>query len=72
MLRYGYHHIELCASTKATKYLYKYVTKGGDRAMMKVDGRVQQRNEVKEYQDLKSIGASEACWRMFEFSMSDR
>ena len=30
------------------------------------------RNEVKEFQDLKSFGASEATWRIFEFQMSKR
>ena len=24
-------------------------------------------DEIKEYQDLRSIGASEACWRTFGF-----
>ena len=42
--------------------------------MMRVDdsGQPQTRNEVKEYQDLKSFGASEATWRLFEFPMSKR
>ena len=66
--------MEVCASTKATKYLYKYITKGGDRASMRVDeeGRPLPRNEVKEFQDLRSFGASEATWRIFEFQMSKR
>ena len=74
-LRYNCHiNVEVCASTKATKYLYKYITKGGDRASMRVDeeGRPIVRNEVKEFQDLKSFGASEATWRIFEFQMSKR
>ena len=74
-LKFGCHiNIEICASSKATKYLYKYVNKGGDRAMLKVDknGQPLPRNEVKEFQDLRSIGASEACWRTFEFPMSNR
>ena len=29
-------------------------------------------NEIKEFQDLQSIGASEACWRLFQFEMSSR
>ena len=42
--------------------------------MLRVDGDGQQlaRNEVKEYQDLRSIGASEAAWRLFQFEMGDR
>ena len=42
--------------------------------MMRVDeeGRPIMRNEVREFQDMRSIGASEATWRIFEFPMSDR
>ena len=42
--------------------------------MVRVDGGVDNRgrNEIREYQDLRSIGASEACWRLFKFEMSDR
>ena len=66
--------MEICASTKATKYLFKYINKGPDKDMMIVDeeGRPIMRNEVKEFQDMRSIGASEATWRIFEFSMSER
>jgi len=27
----------------------------------------QERNEIKEYEDLRSVGATEACWRIFGF-----
>ena len=42
--------------------------------MVRVDGQRNQipRNEVKEFQDMRSIGSCEACWRLFEFEMSDR
>ena len=42
--------------------------------MMRVDndGDVMGRNEVKEYQDNRSIGSSEAAWRLLEFEMTDR
>ena len=33
------------------------------------DGTPHHRNEVKEYQDMRT---SEACWRLFQFPMSDR
>ena len=58
MLRYNCHiNIEICASIKATKYLYKYVKMGFDRAMMRVDEERQprNRNEVKEVQDYGHI-----------------
>ena len=36
------------------------------------DGQPRPRNEIREFQDMKSIGASEATWRIFEFPMSER
>ena len=73
--KYSCHiNVEICASSRAAKYLHKYVTKGGDRMMMRVDeeGNVLGRNEVREFQDNRSIGSSEAAWRLFEFEMTDR
>ncbi len=52
LLFYNCHiNVETCASTKATKYLYKYIHKGGDRAMMRVDdeGQPMTLNKVKEF-----------------------
>ena len=75
LLRYNCHiNVEICASNKATKNLYKYIHKGGDKASMRLDeeGQPIMRNEVREFQDLKSFGASEATWRIFEFPMSTR
>ena len=42
--------------------------------MIRVDeeGQPRVRNEIREFQDMKSIGASEATWRIFEFPMSTR
>ena len=75
-LRYGCHiNVEFCTSPKATKYLYKYVTKGQDRAMIATvvenqDGMP--RDEIKEYEDLRSIGSSEATWHLMSFPIADR
>jgi hypothetical protein len=82
-LRYDCHiNVEACISPKGSKYLYKYACKGGDRAMARVEGgagegggapgEVREINEINEFQDLRSIGASEACWRLFENPMGDR
>ena len=74
LLRYNCHiNVEICASTKATKYLYKYLNKGGDRAMMRIDdGEPKPRNEIREFQDYRHIGTSEAIHRIFEFPMRKR
>merc|ERR1712020_346428 len=60
LLRYNCHiNLEICVSAKATKYLYKYVHKGGDRAMMRVDDNVKEQpvNKIKEFQDVRQFGA---------------
>ena len=67
-------NVEVCNSVKACKYLYKYVYKGSDRAMVRTEpGESSTKeavvDEIQEYQDLRSIGASEACWRIFGFEL---
>ena len=76
-LRYNCHiNVEFCTSPKAAKYLYKYVTKGHDRAMISTvladNGKVECRDEIKEYEDLRSIGSSEATWHLMAFPIADR
>ena len=74
-------NVEMCNTAMASKYLFKYITKGPDRDMAKVDQAFEAapqngmdcadqhfepaQNEIKNYKDLRSIGASEACWRIF-------
>jgi hypothetical protein len=72
LLRFeGHINIEVCVSPTAAKYLFKYVTKGPDRAM--VNASVSRNlDEIATYQDLRSIGPSEAVWRLCEFSLSER
>ena len=70
-------NVEACSSVKACKkYLFKYIYKGNDHAMVR-NAPVNQvppeaRNEISEYQDLRSIGVSEACWWLSNFPMSSR
>ena len=68
-----------CASVKAVKYLYKYIFKGHDRAVvaispdktaLAVDEHVT--DEIKNYIDCRYIGAMEAVWRIFHFQLHDR
>ena len=60
-------NVESVFSLKSIKYIYKYVYKGGDRATVEFS---RDHNEVKYYYlDAQFITASEACWRLFEFSM---
>ena len=74
--RFGCHvNFEFCTSPKAAKYLYKYVTKGSDRAMVVtvVEGQSgQQRDEISEYENLRSVGSSEATWHLMAFPITER
>jgi hypothetical protein len=54
-------NIERCTSPKAAKYLYKYITKGSDRAMVSTEVEGQPRDEIADYEDLRSVGSSEAA-----------
>ena len=73
LLRFnGHANIELCFSPTASKYLFKYVTKGEDRAMVcaEVDAEEIIKDEIKEYVDLRSVGSSEASWHILNFNIS--
>jgi hypothetical protein len=52
-------------STKATKYIHKYIAKGPDRATVMLGGS----DEVKIYLDSHWIGACEAFWRFMEYEL---
>ena len=65
-------NVEMCNTAMASKYLFKYITKGPDHAMAKIqDNNDEGRNEIEEYEDLRSVGAMEACWRMFGFQTNE-
>ena len=71
-LRYTCHiNVEVCASAKSAKYIYKYATKGNDRAMVSTEVQDEVRNEIVEYQDLRSVGSSEATWHLMNFPITD-
>ena len=63
-------NVEICTSVKACKYLFKYIHKGHDRTMVRNErDETAAVDEISEYQDLRSIGSSEACWRIYNFDM---
>ena len=53
--------------------LYKYLHKGPDRAMVAA-ARFDEfgYDEVSEFENLRSFGAVEGCWRTFNFALQDR
>lgn len=84
-LTYNCHiNVEVCSSIAAVKYLYKYVYKGHDRAMVEVRGRaaavagvqngqghaqVVDRDEVKAHLDWRYVSASECVHRLLHFDL---
>uniref|UniRef100_UPI00358EF83A uncharacterized protein n=1 Tax=Myxine glutinosa TaxID=7769 RepID=UPI00358EF83A len=63
-------NIEVCASIKSIKYLFKYVYKGHDCAGIEIRerGRVEV-DEIKTYLDCRYVSAPETAWRLMEFEM---
>lgn len=74
LLKYQCHlNVEVCVSVESVKYLYKYCYKGPDRAMVAVrEATDAPENEIALFQDMRSFGSSEACWRTFNFAMYGR
>ena len=61
LLKFQCHmNVEICCSATASKYLFKYVTKGCDRAII---GFVS--DEIEEYADLRSYCPAECCAHLF-------
>jgi hypothetical protein len=67
-------NIEVCLSPTASKYLYKYVFKGEDRALVRMEVKNEDtfENEIDDYQDMRSVGSSEAAWHIFNFSIAKK
>ena len=62
-------------SPSAAKYLFKYATKGVDRAMVRTEIETdseQVKDEIEEFVDLRSIGSSEAYWHIFNFNIAKK
>ena len=67
-LKYDCHiNLECCASTKSVKYLTKYIHKGNDHAMIRTEVEGAERDEISEYEDLRSVGSVEAAWHLLNY-----
>jgi hypothetical protein len=77
--------VEWCNTSNAIKYLFKYVTKGVDKATILIEKGttttfdtedttrvVKERNEIQEYLDCRYLSACEAMWRTFAFKIHKR
>ena len=84
LVKYQSHlNVEWCNRSRSIKYLFKYINKGPDRVTIVLqenlpgtDNDKQQLSivvdETKAYLDCRYISVSEACWRIFEFSIQFR
>ena len=72
-------NVEVCATVAAVKYLYKYIFKGNDQAMVAMrqagqgdQGDDAERDEVHEFMSCRYVAAHEADWRIFKFPLFHR
>jgi hypothetical protein len=76
-------NVESCAGFEAVKYVYKYVYKGPDYAVLEVsseasapgDAQQQQQqpvDEIAQFIEARYVSAHEAFWRIFEFKTHGR
>jgi len=82
MLKFDCHlNVEAVAGDMKVKYLFKYVHKGPDRASAAdlpgdADGSdappAQPPDEIANYIDCRSLGSSEATWRLFAYAITAR
>ncbi len=67
LLKYDAHiNVEVCASVKNIKYIYKYVHKGADMASVGVQ-QTDSQDEIKDFVTSRWITPSTATWSTFEF-----
>ncbi|XP_071943821.1 uncharacterized protein [Antedon mediterranea] len=72
-LKYNAHiNIEIVTTIKAVKYIYKYITKGNDRVMVKLPSGEDAHDEIESFANARYISASEAIWRLYEFPLTRR
>ncbi|GAU36985.1 hypothetical protein TSUD_150210 [Trifolium subterraneum] len=76
LLKYQAHiNMEWCNQCTSIKYLFKYINKGFDRitaSISRSNAKTDDIDEVKEYIDCRYVSPSEACWRIFGFSIHGR
>ena len=72
-------NVEWCCKTSAIKYLFKYITKGVDRALLLLQEKGKSREEIEKkkqhleldeidrFQECRYISACEASWHLFSF-----
>ncbi|GBM84750.1 hypothetical protein AVEN_64890-1 [Araneus ventricosus] len=66
-------NVEVCASVKSVKYLYKYVYKGHDAASVKIqkEGALDH-DEILSFVEGRYVSTPEAMWRLNGFNLSHK
>ena len=57
---------------RSVKYLYKYVYKGPDRAVVSIRDEKNEKNEIAKYLNSRYVSAIEAYQRLFNFGLQER
>ena len=71
LLKYNCHiNVEICSTIQAIKYVYKYVYKGPDKAFVSIGDGEDDASECHRFLNARSIGPSEACYRIFGFPIN--
>ncbi|ODM87033.1 ATP-dependent DNA helicase PIF1 [Orchesella cincta] len=75
--KYNAHiNVEVCSTVKSVKYIFKYVYKGHDAAVVHVNAAGDPDrldwDEVRQFIDTRYIAAPEAMWRIREYPMHGR
>ncbi|XP_053134124.1 LOW QUALITY PROTEIN: uncharacterized protein LOC128337304 [Hemicordylus capensis] len=69
-------NVEVCASVKSVKYLYKYVYKGHDATSIKLQQENQtgilEHDEITTFLDGRYVSAPEAMWHINEFTLTEK
>ncbi|GBM83184.1 hypothetical protein AVEN_43679-1 [Araneus ventricosus] len=67
-------NVEVCASVKSVKYLYKCVYEGHDAASVRFQSNdgILSNAEFLTFLDGRYVSAPEAMWRLNEFSLSEK
>jgi hypothetical protein len=78
LLRFGSHiNVERVGSTTTIKYLYKYVFKGHDAAVIQLERTIDNQrviayDEIAQYIEGRYLGPVEAEWRVNEYAIQQR
>ena len=61
--------MEICSSLKVIKYLLWYPFKGETWVIASVQNI---QDEIKQYKDMRTVGATEAFWQIYNFELHAR